>query len=92
MTELEKKIIALFEQEWEIDEDYTHFKVIEDSGWEDCTNYKIRALVVQFMDKYYQINESKTRGSYKEPFRHIKIIVEVSPVVKIIKTTVWEKV
>ena len=63
MTKLGKKIIALFEEEWEADEDYAHFEVIEDGDWEVDCKYQFRSSIVKFMDKYYQITESRT-GSY----------------------------
>ena len=54
MTELEKKVIALFEEEWELDEDYDHFEVIEDGDWEVDCKYQFRSSIVKFMDKNKQ--------------------------------------
>lgn len=92
MTELEKKIIALFEDEWHVEEDYAHFEVIEDGDWEVDRKYQFRSSIVKFMDKHYQINEAR-RGSYWSDYEYDDPdIFEVIPVEKIVKTTVWEKV
>lgn len=92
MTELEKKVIALFEDGWHVEEDYTHFEVIEDGDWEVDRKYQFRSSIVKFMDKHYQINEAR-RGSYWNDYEYDDPdIFEVIPVEKIVKTTVWEKV
>ena len=92
MTELEKKVIALFEEEWEPDEDYAHFKVIEDGDWEVDCDYQFRSSIVKFMDKHYRINEVRSGGYLDDYDYDAPDIFEVTPIEKIVKTIVWEKV
>ena len=91
MTELEKKVIALFEEEWESDEDYAHFKVIEDGDWEVDCDYQFRSSIVKFMDKYYQINESRSGSYHTDYYYDDPEIFEVNKVEKVVTTIVWEK-
>jgi len=92
MTELEKKVIALFEEEWDVDEDYAHFEVIEDGDWEVDCKYQFRSSIVKFMDKYYQINESRAGSYYEDYYYDDPEIFEVNRVEKVVTTIVWEKV
>lgn len=92
MTELEKKVIALFEDGWHVEEDYAHFEVIEDGDWEVDCKYQFRSSIVKFMDKHYQINEARSGSYHTDYYYDDPDIFEVTPVEKIIKTTVWEKV
>ena len=92
MTKLGKKIIALFEEEWEDDEDYAHFEVIDDGDWEVDCKYQFRSSIVKFMDKYYQINESRTGSYHTDYYYDDPEIFEVNQVEKVVTTIVWEKV
>ena len=50
MTELEKKVIALFEDGWHVEEDYAHFEVIEDGDWEvDCKCRMVSFVVISLV-------------------------------------------
>lgn len=89
MSSLNKKIVALYDQEWAEDADYDNFKVIEYGDWINCGEFELRSSIVTFECNCYQINEHRT-GRYPNWKYGEEEVFEVVP--KTVTTIVWEKV
>jgi len=81
-----KKLEALYDDNWEVEEDYEKFEIIEKGEWTQDYKYQNMEVVVKFEDKFYQLCFSRsgspfTDWDYNDPeglevTRHEKVVTK----------------
>ena len=63
--------------------------IIEDGDWVAEHKYQYRDVIIQFEDKYYSINESRSGSPFSDYEYDEPTICEVTPVEKTIVVKTW---
>ena len=91
---LVQKLEALYNEDWEVVEDYEKFETIEEGEWVQDYKYQYKEVVVKFDDEFYQLNFSRSGSYHTDWYYNDTEGLKVSRQEKVVTQTIvtWEAV
>lgn len=71
-------------------EETDDIKIIDDGDWIDDGKYSFRTAIVEYENKFYQINQSRSGSYYTDYYYDDPDIYEVTKRVEMVETTFWD--